>query len=193
MRPLIHVLIVCQDLARSWTGQLPVAGGGRSPKKSKLAQDLIQLWNLSFFASRGVELVLFKGQHRRTKSQAAKTQRFFDSSDDDSDLSSTDSSDREGPYGRPHDRHHEERRQRRMERKAKRSAFTVYVACINAAPLGPPIPQTTGYPMPMTAPYGVSPPVGYPVFVSPGVAYSMPYGPPVGIPQTRSHGQGGGY
>jgi hypothetical protein len=178
-----------QDLARSWTGQLPVAigPGGRPPKKSKLAQDLIELWNTSYYAARGVELVLFKGQQRRTKSQAANTQRFFDDSDESSDSSSTESSDWEGSYGRTQDIHHEERRKRRRERKVKRRAYTVYVACVNAAAIPP-----VGYAMHMASPY-VVPPAGYPGFVPPGVGYAMPYGPPVGIPKTHSHGKGGGY
>lgn len=141
-----------------------------------------------------MELVLFKGQQRRTKSQAAKTQRFFDDSDESSDPSSTDSSDWEGSYGRTQDMHHEERRKRRRERKAKRRAYTVYVACINAAaavPLGSAVPPV-GYPMHMASPY-VVPPAGYPGFVPPGVGYPMAYGPPVGIPNTHSHGKGGGY
>ena len=179
-------------MARSWTGQLPVAGGpgGQPPRKPKLAQDLIELWNRSYFASRGVELVLFKGQQRRTKSQAAQTQRFFDTSDDDFESSSTDSSEWEGQYGR----HHEERRKRRKERKAKRSAYTVYVACTNApAHLGA-VPQSVGYPMPMPTPYAVPSPVGYPAFIpNPPGPYPMPYGAPVGIPKTRSHGHSGGY
>lgn len=176
-----------QDLARSWTGRLPVAiePGGRHPKKSKLAQDLIELWNTSFYAPRGVELVLFRGQQRRTKSQAAKTQRFFDDSDDSSNLSSTDSSDWEG-HGRAHEIHHEERRMRRREKKAKRRAYTVYVACVNAAAVPP-----VGYPVHMASQY-VVPPSGYPGFVPPGVGYPMPY-PPVGIPKTHSQGRGGGY
>lgn len=194
------MILFFQDLARSWTGQLPVAGGpsGGPPKRSKLAQDLIELWNTSYYAPRGVELVLFKGQQRRTKSLAAKAQSFFDSSDDSSDLGSTESSDWEGVYGRAHsrnDRRHEEKRMRRKEKKAKRKAYTVYIACIinaAAAPLGPAVSQPVGFPMPMTAPYGVPPP-GYSAFVPPGVTYPMPYGPPVGIPKTRSHGHGSGY
>ena len=163
---------------------MPVTGGpgGQPPKKPKLAQNLIELWNTSYFALRGVELVLFKGQQRRTKSQAAQTQRFFDTSDDDLESSSTDSSEWEGQYSR----HHEERRKRRKERKAKRRAYTVYVACTSPAPLV----QSVGYPM-LMPPYGVPPPVGYPAFVpGPPGTFPMPYG---GVPKTRSHGHGGGY
>ncbi|KAL6298737.1 hypothetical protein BKA93DRAFT_830439 [Sparassis latifolia] len=57
------------DLSLAWSGRLPVpeyARDGRPPKRTNLTTDLIDLWNVSFFLARGVELVLYKGRERRS-------------------------------------------------------------------------------------------------------------------------------
>lgn len=200
-----------QDLGRSWIGQLPVAGFGKDgqpPRRSTLAADLIELWNASFFLTRGVELVLYKGKERRTGPQAGQIDTRLPSYDDDSSSSGSSSESdpldygnrMADPYGRPmvgqndpqeanRRRYDEklERRRRRKEKKARRKAkardktYSVYIACLSR---GPPVPYGTrpvaqgGYGSNSTAP----------------AAYGAPgYGAPVGIPTTRSHGYGGGY
>jgi hypothetical protein len=87
-----------QDLSLSWAGKLPLpefARGGRAPKRSTLAADLVDLWNSSFFLARGVEVVLYKGRERRSGPNAGVIDKHlstYDADDSDSD-SSTDSSD----------------------------------------------------------------------------------------------------
>ena len=39
---------------------------GRPPKRSTVIADLVDVWNSSFFRSRGVEAVLYKGRERRS-------------------------------------------------------------------------------------------------------------------------------
>ena len=39
---------------------------GRPPKRSTIIADLVDVWNSSFFRSRGVEAVLYKGRERRS-------------------------------------------------------------------------------------------------------------------------------
>lgn len=223
-----------KDLARSWTGQLPVAGGrdGRPPRRSKLAQDLVELWNASFFQPRGIEMILYKGKERRTGPQAGILEpALFGEDDDDSSTTTTTDSEASdydsrvpGGYGRPaynvdaQRRRHEERqerRKRRKEKKARRKAkaqqktYSVFVSYLRGGPpaaygtaapgsyvpamASPPggfIPPGTGYNAPPTG-YG-APPAGY---GPPPAAYSTPspYGAPIGIPTSRSHGYGGGY
>jgi hypothetical protein len=146
-----------QDLARSWTGQLPVGGlgrDGRTPKPAALSADLINLWNVSFFGPRGVELVLYKGRERRTGPHAGQLDPKLDDSDDSSSSSSSDSDNGHqvgGHYGRPpaemsdprrrRNEEKQERRRRRKEKKARRKAkakakgYSVYVTYL---PLGNP-------------------------------------------------------
>lgn len=119
---------------------------GRPPKPAALSADLINLWNVSFFGPRGVELVLYKGRERRTGPHAGQLDPELASYDDSDDLSSSSlSSDYGNPagghYGRPpvemsdsRRRRHEEkqdRRRRRKEKKARRKAkangYSVYV------------------------------------------------------------------
>ena len=58
-----------RDLSDAWLGRLPLPESakqdGRPPKRSVMATDLVELWNDSFFAPRGVELVVYKGRERR--------------------------------------------------------------------------------------------------------------------------------
>ncbi|KAF8803801.1 hypothetical protein BYT27DRAFT_7195140 [Phlegmacium glaucopus] len=196
-----------QDLARSWTGHLPVGGlgrDGRAPKPAALSADLINLWNVSFFGPRGVELVLYKGRERRTGPNAGQLDSelaSYDGSDDSSSSSSSDSDlgdhgnhgNPAGPYGRPpmpvdtsdsRRRRHEERqerRRRRKEKKARRKAkakgYSVYVAYL---PLGNPNPYGKGMV-----------PGGYNSTTMP----NKPYGgyAPMNVPQSRSQGYGTGY
>jgi hypothetical protein len=88
-----------QDLTLSWAGKLPLpefARGGRTPKRSTLAADLVDLWNSSFFLVRGVEVVLYKGRERRSGPNAGVIDRqlpTYSADDSDSDTSSTDLSD----------------------------------------------------------------------------------------------------
>jgi hypothetical protein len=103
--------------------------GGRAPKRSDLCADLLELWNNSFFLTRGIELVLFKGHYRRSGPNAGLMERHLplsdeereeevssessseSSSEEDSDLSEDD---RYGRYGEA------EARRRRREKKAEK-------------------------------------------------------------------------
>ena len=91
------------------------ARDGRTPKRTTLTADLVDLWNASFFLKRGVEIVLFKGRERRSGRNAGSVELHLpgfddlasysddsedddESSEDDSDLEDVD----EGPaYGKP--------------------------------------------------------------------------------------------
>jgi hypothetical protein len=75
-----------QDLTLSWAGKLPLpdlARGGRVPKRSTLAADLVDLWNSSFFLARGVEVVLYKGRERRSGPNAGLIDRQLPTYDAD--------------------------------------------------------------------------------------------------------------
>ncbi|KAJ7047658.1 hypothetical protein C8F04DRAFT_16395 [Mycena alexandri] len=85
-----------QDLCLAWTGRLPAPG--RAQKKTTLAADLIDLWNFSFFFSRGVEVVLYKGRERRSGPSAGLVDIHYDENDDESSSSSS-SSDSESDDG----------------------------------------------------------------------------------------------
>ncbi|KII95882.1 hypothetical protein PLICRDRAFT_170481 [Plicaturopsis crispa FD-325 SS-3] len=85
------------DLALAWTGRLPVdefARNGRPPKKSTQVADLLERWNSSFFLTRGVEMVLYKGRERRSGPNFGTIDpNVYDSDDSESDTSSSESSD----------------------------------------------------------------------------------------------------
>jgi len=173
------------------------------PRKSKLAQDLIELWNTSFFLSRGVELVLFKGKDRRTRSHSGLVHPHSYGDDDDSDSSMTsDSSEFEksafGSYDRQDDRRkrHDDKK-RRKERRRRAKPYSVFMAYVRGShntgvsPRGFPAPMpggAPGYQAPIA--YG-TPQMGY--APPPAAAYVSPYNPAMGIPTTRSRGSGGGY
>jgi len=121
------------DLSLAWTGRLPVpeySRNGHAPRRSELAGDLLELWNNSFFLSRGVELVLFKGHQRRSGPNAGLIDRHLpmfgeddNSSDDDSsDSSSEDDSDLsdDDRYGRHRRDKKAEKKRRHREKKLRR-------------------------------------------------------------------------
>lgn len=95
-----------KDLALSWAGKLPTTDPTRASRPSLMAADLIELWNNSFFAQRGVEVVLFKGHERRSGPWIGQVERnlpgFGDGSDDDSSssVSASDSDSSDGKYAR---------------------------------------------------------------------------------------------
>ena len=65
-----------QDLTNAWIGRLPIPESakqdGRPPKRSVVATDLVELWNTSFFAPRGIELIIYKGRERRNGKYAGR-------------------------------------------------------------------------------------------------------------------------
>ena len=95
-----------KDLALSWAGKLPTTDPTRASRPSLVTAELIDLWNNSFFAQRGVEVVLFKGHERRSGPWIGQVERnlpgFGDGSDSDSSssLSPSDSDSSDGKYAR---------------------------------------------------------------------------------------------
>lgn len=151
---------LCQDLALAWGGKLPTSDPNRSSRPSVVAAELVDLWNNSFFASRGVEVVLFKGHERRSGQGFGQTERhlpgFGDASDSDSsDLgTSSDSSGLSddkygrggggggGYYGsyadlkRKKAERKAEKKRKHKEKKARRRArerektYALYITCV---------------------------------------------------------------
>ena len=166
---------------------------GWAPKPAALSADLINLWNVSFFGPRGVELVLYKGRERRTGPQAGQLDSELSDSDDSFSSSSSDSDHGNlagGHYGRPpmemsdsRRRRHEEKQERRRRRKekkawrkAKAKGYSVHVAYL---PLGNPNSYGKG----MVA-------GGY----SNPTMQNKPHGyGAMNVPQSRSQGYGTGY
>lgn len=83
---------------------------GHQPKRGTLTADLIDLWNVSFFVRRGVEVILYKGRQRRSGQRAGVMdlpQHLFEghaisSSSDSEDESEVSEDERAyGFYGRP--------------------------------------------------------------------------------------------
>ena len=102
-RSLTKLLV--KDLALSWAGKLPATDPNRASRPSLVAADLIELWNNSFFAQRGAEVVLFKGHERRSGPWTGQVERnlpgFGDGSDSDSSSSVSSGSDSsDGKYAR---------------------------------------------------------------------------------------------
>ncbi|KAH9179919.1 hypothetical protein EDB89DRAFT_1923900 [Lactarius sanguifluus] len=148
---------LCQDLALAWGGKLPTTDPSRSSRPSVVAAELVELWNTSFFASRGVELVLFKGHERRSGQGIGQIERnlpgFGNASDSESsDSTSSDSSDLSddkygrggggGYYGSHADskrkkaerkaekkRKHKEKKARRRARERERT-YALYITCV---------------------------------------------------------------
>ncbi|KAF7355088.1 hypothetical protein MSAN_01424300 [Mycena sanguinolenta] len=85
-----------QDLCLAWTGRLPAPG--RPQKKAHLAAELIDMWNISFFFPRGVEVVLYKGRERRTGPSAGVVdiQHYDEDEESTSSSSSSEDSDSDG-------------------------------------------------------------------------------------------------
>ncbi|KAF8268269.1 hypothetical protein EI94DRAFT_1197862 [Lactarius quietus] len=158
---------LCQDVALAWGGKLPTTDPNRSSRPSTITAELVDLWNNSFFASRGVEVVLFKGHERRSGQGFGQIERnlpgFGDKSDSDtSDLTSSDSSDQsDDKYGRGGVvvaaavaimGHTRIRRGRRWSAKLRRSARTkrrrpvvVLVSAKEHTPFtSPALPRVTG-------------------------------------------------
>ena len=152
--------ISLKDLAMAWAGKLPTTDPNRASRPSVVGAELIDLWNNSFFAARGVEAVLFKGHERRSGPWIGQIERnlpgFRDDSDSDSSdsLSSSDSSGRSdnkygrgaaagggyyGSYGDSKRRKAErkaEKKRKNKEKKARRRArerersYALYISCI---------------------------------------------------------------
>ncbi|TFK74398.1 hypothetical protein BDN72DRAFT_51972 [Pluteus cervinus] len=83
------------DLYLAWGGRLPVpeySRSGQAPKNSKVSADLVDLWNGSFFANRGLEVVLYRGREIRTGPRAGQTDsQRLDDDDESSEESSSES------------------------------------------------------------------------------------------------------
>lgn len=145
------------DLASAWVGRLPIPEtarvGGRMPRRSTVAADLIDLWNASFFIPRGVELVLYKGRERRSGRLAGQVDKnlpgfdgsYYDDSVSGSDLSN--GSDSDYAYGRRNEiaeLREARRRRKEMEEDEKRKKkdrarrrmrelekkYSVYLICL---------------------------------------------------------------
>jgi hypothetical protein len=151
--------ISLKDVALSWAGKLPTSDPNRSSRPSQVTAELIGLWNNSFFAQRGVEIVLFKGHERRSGPWAGQVERNLPGFGDDSDSDSSDSvssatSSSEGKYGRGaaagggyygsaygdskrrKAERKAEKKRKNKEKKARRRArerermYAIYITCI---------------------------------------------------------------
>ncbi|KAL4075752.1 hypothetical protein V8B97DRAFT_1913857 [Scleroderma yunnanense] len=156
------------DLALSWAGKLPLPDFSRGPppRRSALVADLIDLWNVSFFLPRRVEVVLYKGRERRSGLNAGTIDYNLPGFNDESELddsSSSSSSDSDADlypgYGRGADltetrrrakEKKDEKKRRKKEKKARRKAkerektYTLYITYSpNPRDMGPPV--THGY------------------------------------------------
>lgn len=168
MPPNIQWRFITQDLALAWAGKMPIPEFSRGPlpKRSTLVADLIDLWNSSFFLTRRVEVVLFKGHERRSGANAGTIDYNLpglgpDSSDDSSSSSASDSEsepDRYAGYGRGVDlaesrrrrkEKKEEKRRRRREKKLRKKAkelektYILYLTYVH--PRDVPGPTQHGY------------------------------------------------
>ena len=151
--------ISLKDVALSWAGKLPTNDQNRSSRPSQVTAELIGLWNNSFFAQRGVEIVLFKGHERRSGPWTGQVERNLPGFGDDSDSDSSDSvssgssssDDKHGrgaaagggyygsTYGDSKRRKAErkaEKKRKSKEKKARRRArerertYAIYITCI---------------------------------------------------------------
>ena len=144
----------------AWAGTMPVpqySPDGRPPKRSTLAADVIDLWHASFFRTRGVEMILYKGRERRSGRLAGTVDMHlpgfdrFDvsspsESEDTDDGDSADDRDRyrygggSSGYGRSDPRRTRERKaerkKRKMEKKVKKRmkelerTYAIYLQCV---------------------------------------------------------------
>jgi hypothetical protein len=153
------------DLALAWAGKMPIPefSRGPPPKRSTLIADLIDLWNSSFFITRRVEVVLFKGRERRSGANAGAIDYNLpglvhpDFSSDSSSESTSDSGSephRYAGYGRGVDpesrrRRKEEKRRRKKEKKLRKKAkelektYALYLTYVH--PRDMPGPAQHGY------------------------------------------------
>ena len=150
-----------QDLALSWAGKLPLPefSHGPPPRRSSLVADLIDLWNVSFFLPRQVEVVLYKGRERRSGPNAGTIDHHMPGfhTDSDSDTSSSSSSDSGSDiypgYGLGNDltdsrrrmkEKKEEKKRRKKEKKARKKAkerektYTLYITYVPVREMIPP-------------------------------------------------------
>jgi hypothetical protein len=155
-----------QDIALAWAGKMPIPefSRGAPPKRSTLVADLIDLWNSSFFLTRRVEVVLFKGRERRSGANAGAVDynlpglRPDTSSESSSSSDSGSESDRYAGYARGGDltesrrRHKERKEEKRRRKKEKRHrkkakelerAYTLYLMYLHPRDL--PGPAQHGY------------------------------------------------
>ncbi|TDL29156.1 hypothetical protein BD410DRAFT_892504 [Rickenella mellea] len=81
------------DLRLAWVGRLPLPNvpTGRTPKRSSVITDLVDVWNNAFFIPRGVEILLYKGRDLRSGRMAGRKEMRLPRVEE-SDLSSTASS-----------------------------------------------------------------------------------------------------
>jgi len=95
-----------QDLTLAWAGKLPTSDSNGSSRRSVATAGLIDHWNNSFFARRGVEVILFKGHQRRSGQSIGQIDLDLPGFSDDSDsdlsdsLSSDSSASSDNNYGR---------------------------------------------------------------------------------------------
>ncbi|RPD80602.1 hypothetical protein L226DRAFT_452709 [Lentinus tigrinus ALCF2SS1-7] len=147
------------DLSMAWAGTMPVpqySPDGRPPKRSTLTADVIDLWNASFFRTRGVEMILYKGRERRSGRLAGTVDMHlpgfdrFDvsspsESEDTEDDDSADDRDRYrygggSGYSRSDTRRTRERKaerkKRKMDKKVKKRmkelerSYAIYLQCV---------------------------------------------------------------
>ncbi|KAI0254349.1 hypothetical protein BJV78DRAFT_71161 [Lactifluus subvellereus] len=148
-----------QDLALAWAGKLPTSDPNRSSRPSVVAAELVDLWNNSFFAPRGVEVILYKGHERRSGQYSGQIDRNLpgfgsaSSSDSSGSLSSDSSSLSDDKYGRagasgsgyygpyPDSKRRKaerkaEKKRKHKEKKARRRArerektYALYINCV---------------------------------------------------------------
>lgn len=94
-----------EDLTKAWLGQLPTQPlpTGQPPHPSTVAEKVIATWNTSFFEPRGIEVVLYRGNQRRSGAQYGrkdlKPGTDSESDSEDTESSSETDSDDGDPYG----------------------------------------------------------------------------------------------
>ena len=85
-----------QDLTDVWLGRLPLPSqGGRRPKRSTAAIDLVEIWNEWFFHARRTELIIYKGRERKNGKHAGRVDMNLPGFDLTAEDSSSDSTRRE--------------------------------------------------------------------------------------------------
>jgi hypothetical protein len=149
-----------KDLALAWAGKLPTSDPNQNRSRPSLVSaELIDLWNNSFFAPRGVEVVLYKGHERRSGLGFGQVDRHLpgfgnDADSDSSDSLSTSSSSAlsDDKYGRggagggyygsyPDSKRRKaerkaEKKRKQKEKKARRRArerektYALYITCV---------------------------------------------------------------
>lgn len=131
-----------RDLLDAWLGRLLLPESAKDVRRSVVVTDLVEHWNLSFFAPRGVELIVYKGYVRRTGRYAGR----IDSDPPGVELTASDFTDSgdeaEGDYVPPGGVRRERRERRERERAPRRRAgelerkYTMYLTCLRPPALG---------------------------------------------------------